>query len=379
MVIRRGAVKNVPHGTARPQRHPRIRCDTARPAMTSPTVSLVLGSGGARGYAHIGAIEELRAQGFDIRSVAGASMGALVGGIYAAGKLDAYRDWVKPLQRLDVLRLLDWNFSGGGLIKGDRIIDQLRDLIGDVDIEDLPIPYTAVAVDLMAQREVWFSRGSLFDAIRASIAIPTVLRPHYYQGRTLVDGGLLNPVPITPTLRDLTDCTIAVDVNAPAESLDAHAPLAAAAASAGGDATFGSVAGVLSGKRSDEAAGASPAAAVEDAAAADATAAQGSSAATYRQRIADFINGLTTDKREKKETPAADPGVLELFARSLDAVQETITRFKLAAQPPDLIVRIPRNSGAFYEFHRAEEFIEIGRLRTREALRHWQLPQPRRR
>lgn len=258
------------------------------------TVSLVLGSGGARGYAHIGAIEELRAQGFDIRSVAGASMGALVGGICAAGKLDDYRDWARGLQKFDVLRLLDWTFRGG-LIKGDRIIGRLKELIGEVRIEDLPIPYTAVAVDILAQREVWFSRGPLFDAIRASIAIPTVFRPHHYEGRVLVDGGLLNPVPITPTLRDLTDCTIAVDLNAAPDDADS--------------------------------------------------------------------------------TPApdanTDPGLLETFARSLDAVQATLTRFKLAAQPPDLVVSIPRNAGAFYEFHRAADLIELGRERTRAALAQW--------
>ena len=258
------------------------------------TVSLVLGSGGARGYAHIGAIEELIAQGFDIRSVAGASMGALVGGIYAAGQLDAYRDWARGLQKFDVLRLLDWTFRGG-LIKGDRIIGRLRELIGDVAIENLPIPYTAVAVDILAQREVWFTRGPLFDAIRASIAIPTVFRPHHYEGRVLVDGGLLNPVPITPTLRDLTDCTIAVDLNAAPDDAD---------------------------------------------------------------------SGPAPDAN-------TDPGLLETFARSLDTVQATLTRFKLAAQPPDLVVQIPRNAGAFYEFHRAPELIEVGRARTRAALAQW--------
>ena len=258
------------------------------------TVSLVLGSGGARGYAHIGAIEELIAQGFDIRSVAGASMGALVGGIYAAGQLDAYRDWARGLQKFDVLRLLDWTFRGG-LIKGDRIIGWLRELIGDVAIENLPIPYTAVAVDILAQREVWFTRGPLFDAIRASIAIPTVFRPHHYEGRVLVDGGLLNPVPITPTLRDLTDCTIAVDLNAAPDDAD---------------------------------------------------------------------SGPAPDAN-------TDPGLLETFARSLDTVQATLTRFKLAAQPPDLVVQIPRNAGAFYEFHRAPELIEVGRARTRAALAQW--------
>ena len=342
-------------------------------APTAPTVSLVLGSGGARGYAHIGVIEELVAQGFDIRSVAGSSMGALVGGVYAAGKLDAYRDWVKPLQRFDVLRLLDWTIAGGGLIKGDRIIDKLRGLIGEVNIEDLPITYTAVAVDLMAQREVWFSRGPLFDAIRASIAIPTILRPHYYEGRTLVDGGLLNPVPITPTLRDLTDCTIAVDINAPAEQLDESPDTSTTAAT---DSTFGSVAGVLVDESSPVQASL-PHAEPASETARDATLPSTEPPPpSYRQRIADFINGLV-ERRETKSVTAEDPGLLELFARSLDVVQETITRFKLAAQPPDLIIRVPRNVCAFYEFHRAEEVIELGRERTRDALKHWQRPKPR--
>jgi len=340
--------------------------------MTGPSVSLVLGSGGARGYAHIGVIEELVTQGFDIRSVAGSSMGALVGGVYAAGQLEAFRDWVKPLQRFDVLRLLDWTISGGGLIKGDRIIEKLRGLIGEVNIEDLPIAYTAVAVDLMAQREVWFSRGPLFDAIRASIAIPTVLRPHYYEGRTLVDGGLLNPVPITPTLRDLTDCTIAVDINAPAEQFG-EAPDASTTAAT--DSTFGSVAGVLVDESSPVQASAPDTEAVaEDEGGGEALppTTEPPAPPSYKQRIADFINGLV--ERREKAVSADDPGLLELFARSLDVVQETITRFKLAAQPPDLIIRIPRNVCAFYEFHRAEEVIELGRERTREALTHWQRP-----
>jgi NTE family protein len=335
------------------------------PTVSSPTVSLVLGSGGARGYAHIGAIEELIAQGYDIRCIAGSSMGALIGGVYAAGQLAAYRDWAKALQRFDVLRLLDWTFTGGGLIKGDRIIGKLKDLIGEVNIEDLPLSYTAVAVDLLAQREVWFSRGSLFEAIRASIAIPTVFRPHHYQGRTLVDGGLLNPVPITPTLRDLTDCTIAVDVNAPAESLDGDGGGATPTDTSAVDATFGSTTATL------PPAGAPPV--IESAAeATDSKALVSAGDATaphsYRQRIAEFIDSL---KREKKPVPEPDHGILELFARSLDVVQETITRFKLAAQPPDLVISIPRNACAFYEFHRAEELIELGRMRTREALRHY--------
>lgn len=320
----------------------------------APTVSLVLGSGGARGYAHIGAIEELRAQGFDIRSIAGCSMGALIGGIYAAGKLDDYRDWSRTLQRLDVLRLLDWTFSGGGFIKGDRIIEQIKTLIGDIRIEELPISYTAVAVDLYAQREVWFSRGPLFDAIRASISIPTVFRPHHYEGRTLVDGGLLNPVPITPTLRDLTDCTIAIDVNGPDDSDGGASPAA--------DSTFRDM--------TDEVPAADEHGSIQPVAAGETEHAH----AAPRRKIASFIDGLL-EKREKKHAEiTADPGVLELFGRTLDVVQQTVTRYKLAAQPPDLIISVPRDVCAFYEFHRAAEVIELGREQARKALLDWQVP-----
>ena len=322
--------------------------------MSEPiSLSLVLGSGGARGYAHIGVIQELEASGFAIRSIAGSSMGALIGGIYAAGKLGVFTDWVRPLQRLDVLRLLDWTISGGGFIKGDRIIGVLRDLIGDTNIEDLPIPYTAVAVDLDVQREVWFSHGSLFDAIRASIAIPTIFRPYHYQGRLLVDGGLLNPLPVSPTLRDMTDCTIAVDINAPAEPLNGCTPAGALDQGAAGQASPEMLPETTKALSSE------------------------SHRATYRRRIAEFIESMM----EKRERQAAigEPGAFELFARSLDTVQETITRLKLAAEPPDLLITIPRNAAAFYEFHRADELIELGRKRTREALKRWHIPAPRRR
>ncbi len=319
-----------------------------------PTVSLVLGSGGARGYAHIGVIEELEARGFAIRSIAGSSMGALIGGIHAAGKLKTYTEWVRPLQRLDVLRLLDWTISGGGFIKGDRIIGVLKNLIGEVNIEDLPISYTAVAVDIDVQREVWFSRGRLFDAIRASIAIPTIFRPHHHDGRLLVDGGLLNPLPVSPTLRDLTDATIAVDINAPAEPLPGASPNDA-------NADRGAA-----GQASPEMLpnGAKPAPIDVQ-------------RAGYRKRIAEFIEGLM-EKRERSAVES-EPGAFDVFARSLDTVQETITRLRLAAEPPDLLITIPRNACAFYEFHRADELIELGRLRTREALSRWQAPMPRRR
>jgi predicted acylesterase/phospholipase RssA len=182
----------------------------AVPGKRPTTVSLVLGSGGARGLAHIGVIGWLRENGYAISSIAGSSIGALVGGIYAAGKLDAYADWVAALSRLDMLRLLDPTFAGNGLFKGDRIIGVLRDLIGDRVIENLPVTYTAVATDMESREEVWLRNGRLLDAIRASIAAPPIFTPFEYQGRRLLDGCLVNPIPIDPTLGDTSDLTVVV-------------------------------------------------------------------------------------------------------------------------------------------------------------------------
>ena len=176
------------------------------------SVSLVLGSGGARGLAHIGVIAELEARGYRIASIAGCSIGALIGGIYAAGKLDAYTEWVSDISKLDMVALLDLAWQNDGLVKGDKIINKLVDLVGDQRIEDLPIPFTAVATDITNGTEVWMSSGRLFDAVRASISLPLFFTPFEYRNAKLIDGGCLNPVPIAPTWRDETDLTIAVNL-----------------------------------------------------------------------------------------------------------------------------------------------------------------------
>jgi len=181
-------------------------------------VSLVLGSGGARGYAHIGVISELEARGHEVVCVAGSSMGALIGGLYAAGGLGDYRRWVETLGWIDVMRLLDLSIRSG-TFRGEKIFARLHELVGDPDIESLPIPYTAVATDLQSHKEVWFQRGSLLTAIRASIAIPGIVTPVVDGRRVLVDGGVLNPLPIIPTVAAAADLIIAVDVNAPREAV----------------------------------------------------------------------------------------------------------------------------------------------------------------
>jgi NTE family protein len=285
------------------------------------TVSLVLGSGGARGLAHIGVIRCLEEQGFEIASIAGASMGALVGGIYATGRLETYARWVTALEKMDVLRLLDPSFSRNSLFKGERIISVLKDLIGDHNIEDLPVSFTAVATDLDRGKEVWLNHGSLFDAVRASIAIPTVFAPYRHEGRRLVDGGLVNPIPIAPTLRDATDLTIAVNLSAKEGPAPEHKPDSAPDT---GDAD------------------------------------------DYRTRIRQFVEELQT-RWGQQETD--ELGLFDVISKTMDTMQNTIARLKLAAYSPDIIIDIPRNSCTFYEFHRGRELIEIGYRNAAQALR----------
>lgn len=291
-------------------------------------VALVLGSGGARGLAHIGVIEELEAAGFQIAATAGASMGALVGGIHAAGRLADYRDWVGALERSDVLRLLDFAFGHPGLIKGERLIGVMRELVGDHRIEELPIPFTAVATDLATQREVWLNRGPLFDAIRASIAIPMVFTPHRIGGRELVDGGLLAPLPIAATRQNQADLVIAVDVND-------RVPVA------------------LRNLRRQHAATLAPPeptpAVVDE---------------SLRARIGQLMDSLF----DKRPAVPAQPGLLDLMSRSLDTMQAQLSRLQLALDPPDLLIRVPRDTCMFHEYWRAAEVIDVGREAARHAL-----------
>jgi NTE family protein len=297
-----------------------------------PRVSLVLGAGGARGLAHIGVVEVLVERGYRFSGIAGSSMGALVGGIHAAGRLNLYRDWACALERTDVLRLLDFSFGFPGLIRGDKLIGALRDLVGDHSIEYLPIPFTAVATDIRAQREIWLNRGPLFDAIRASIAIPMIFTPYRIDGRDLVDGGLLAPVPIAASRQVRSDLVIAVDVNGPpSRPWNAREPRKAPPAPTVTSESDG-----------------------------------------YRARISALIESITssfTDARETAVEPeTAKPGLIDLMGRSLDTMQAQISRMQLALDPPELLIRMPRDRCAFYEFWRASELIELGRESTVAAL-----------
>lgn len=182
--------------------------------MQKRKIALVLSGGGARGLAHIGAIEALEEAGFVISSVAGTSMGALVGGMYAAGCLPRFRQWICGLDRYKILGMVDFAFSSEGLVKGNRVMKALRTLVPEVRIENLAVPFSAIAADLLSGREVVFDHGCLFDAIRASISIPSVFRPVRSDGMVLVDGGTVNPLPLDRVLRQPGDRLAAIDVSA---------------------------------------------------------------------------------------------------------------------------------------------------------------------
>src|SRR5690349_568044 len=181
--------------------------------MAGKRVALALGSGGARGYAHIGVIDELRERGFEIVGIAGSSMGALVGGLEAAGKLDDFAEWARSLTQRAILRLLDPKITAAGVLRAEKILDAVRDILGEVTIEQLPIPYTAVSTDLLTGKSVWLQRGPVDAAIRASIAIPGVIVPHVLDGRLLADGGILDPLPMAPISAVNADLTIAVSLS----------------------------------------------------------------------------------------------------------------------------------------------------------------------
>ena len=176
-------------------------------------VALALSSGGARGLAHIGVIEELEAQGYKITSIAGCAMGALVGGVYAAGKLNEFREWMKTIDRKKMLSLIDFSLSLNHIVKGTRIIEAIMEFVPDVNIEDLPIPYCAVATDLKAGKEVLFNKGSLFQAIRASISLPSFYEPVQRDDMILIDGGVINPLPLNRVKRQAGDILVGIDVS----------------------------------------------------------------------------------------------------------------------------------------------------------------------
>ncbi|NDV19325.1 serine protease [Pseudodesulfovibrio sp. JC047] len=280
------------------------------------TVSLVLGSGGARGLAHIGIIHWLEENGYEIKSITGSSMGALVGGMHAIGQLDEFEKWVRGITKTNMLALLDFAMESNGLFKGNRIIDTLKNLVGEKLIEEMDISFTAVATDIESAKEVWIDEGPLFEAIRASISLPLFFTPYNYHGVDLIDGGILNPVPIAPTFSDHTDLTIAVNLcGRPREGL------------------------ALPGEEEEE-------------------------TSMVSQAIAEFTGKI------KSSLPHVRNGVKarNIVLQSFDAMQGTIARQKIAAYPPDHVLDIPRNLCMILDFDKAVPLIQFGHDLAAEKL-----------
>ncbi|MBX2895916.1 MAG: patatin-like phospholipase family protein [Cyclobacteriaceae bacterium] len=283
-------------------------------------VRLVLGSGGARGMAHIGVIEELEKAGFTIKEIVGCSMGAVVGGIYCAGYLAEYKHWLIKLSRMDVFRLLDFTISAQGFVKGERVFKAIEEFIGDHQIESFKTPFTAVAADLIEQKEVLYKAGSLFRALRASIAIPTVFTPVRDGKLKLVDGGVLNPLPVNLITRQSGDTVVAVNLNA-------------------------NIPPTLTQIVESE---------IEN------------KERTAYLRMIDSIRASLP--KFETNTDAADKlGLFDLLNKSYDMTQDRLTELMITMHKPDLVVNISRNACGVFEFYRANEIIEAGRKAFHDA------------
>ena len=331
---------------------------------------MALGSGGARGYAHIGVIDELSARGYEVVGVSGSSMGALVGGLHAAGKLDDFAEWARTLTQRAVLRLLDPSISAAGILRAEKILDAVREIIGEATIEEMTIPYTAVATDLIAGKSVWLQRGPVDSAIRASIAIPGVIAPHVLNGRLLGDGGILDPLPMAPIAAVNADLTIAVSLSGgdPGTATTPEDPerrpttewLNRMMRSTSAVLDTASVRAVLDRPTARAVLsrfGASLPA--EDGVDPDAG--------------ADAVESIDTEDIEP-DAEASEPvevprlGSFEVLNRAVDIAQAALARHTLAAYPPDLLIEVPRTVCRSLEFHRAAEVIDVGRELTARAL-----------
>ena len=309
--------------------------------MVGKRVALVLGSGGARGYAHIGAINVLAERGYEIVAVSGSSMGALIGGLHAAGKLGDYTDWVRTLTQREVLRYLDVSFNGPSVLRLERVLARMTEYLNGVLIEDLPIPYTAVASDLGARREVWFTSGPLETAIRASTAIPAMIAPIMVNGRLLVDGGVLNPVPMEPVMGVDADFTMAINLSGEKHHHFGSSPTRESAAQRPPHEWLERF--------------------------------RRTAASAWENDFIASIVARFARPEEAQERPPYDPapaglGITDVTWMSLDAMESLITRYRLAALPPDVLVTVPGDSAKVLDFHKANEVIELGRRLTEKAL-----------
>ena len=280
-------------------------------------VALVLSGGAARGLAHIGVIQEMENRNYEISSIAGTSMGALIGGVYATGKLPELAEYIYTLDKTRLFRMIDFTLSKQGLIKGDRVLNKMREFVPDMPIEDLRLPYAAVAVDLAKREEVVFRSGSLYHAIRASISIPSIFTPVKEGDSLLVDGGLLNNLPMAHVKRTEGDLMVAVHVNA-------------------------DIPGLTPGKSTDP---------VEN-------------QEHHKNKIRELFKHIhpSSSKNEEKL------GYLSLIVRSFELMIMRMAEEKIQQFSPEVLINVPFDSCNLYDFYKAEEQVEAGRQAAIEAL-----------
>lgn len=287
------------------------------------TVSLVLSSGGARGLAHVGVIEELERRGYAIGEIAGCSAGALVGGMYAAGKLPEFKDWICNLDRVDVFSLMDFTFSSRGFIKGEKVYQALKKVVPDQNIENLPIRFSCNAVDVNSGKEHVFTQGSLYKAIRASGSIPSVFLPAQIDKRNFIDGGVLNPVPISLISDPHRTLIVVVNTNSLAEHFlpPAH-------------------------KKSIQ-----------------------KKSMTMPGWLMDYENKMKQYFPEEiKKVQQRRYSAMELVTRSFDLLQDRYCQLLLENYQVEVEIKVASIQAGTLEFHRAAELIEVGRIKACEAL-----------
>jgi len=283
-------------------------------------ISLVMSGGGARGIAHIGAIEELEKQGYEITSVTGTSMGAVVGAAYALGKLPEFKEWMLTLDRLKVINLLDFSFSTQGLVKGDKVFNTMRSITKEANIEDLRIPFTCVAVDIIEREEIIFKKGNIFDALRATVSIPTVFTPIKSGSSLLVDGGVLNNLPVNHAERSEGDMLVAVDVTAKAPVIDPFPTK----------------------KESEE------------------------EQSIYRKKMKEFQEQLQKILPSGKKESLS---YFEVINSTIGLMISKIAQNTLKEYPPDMIIKISKETCSIFDFYRAKELIEIGKIATQNTIK----------
>jgi len=284
-------------------------------------VALVLGSGGARGLTQIGAIEELENQGYTISSISGASMGAVVGGVYAAGHLPEFKKWMCNLDRLGVYGLMDFTLTTQGFIKGEKVFNEIKKFVNHQNIEDLKIPFAAVAVDIASGTQKVFDSGDLFSAIRASVAIPSVLTPVYLDDAVLVDGGVMNPLPMDIVKRHKGDVMAAIDLNGTGKYKSRKQ---------------------LNKEREKE---------------------LKKEKSKWEKALASvFSDFLKSNDKKKKHN------YFDILNGSFDLMQSRFTEVLLKEHKPEILISIPKSAGDTFDFFRAEELIEYGRERAKEAI-----------